>query len=138
MLFLNQMKVIQVSAAVIFYNSQVLCVQRPKNKFTYISEKFEFPGGKIDVGETSEEALIRELKEELSLEAEIGNHLITVNHTYPDFELIMHVYRVKVSTREIQLNEHISSKWLRKEELGSLDWAAADIPVVEQLLKVEW
>ena len=80
------MKKIEVVAGVIFWENLVLCVQRPKNKLQYISEKFEFPGGKMEVGETKEEALCRELLEELYLSTKIKYLFLTVVHEYPDFE----------------------------------------------------
>jgi len=112
----------------------ILCVQRPKNKYSYISEKFEFPGGKIEDGESKEEALHRELLEELNLSTKIKSSFLTVVHQYPDFELTMHSYICEVDTQSLTLREHIDQKWLKINELNSLDWAAADIPIVEKLL----
>jgi len=128
------MKIIEVVAAVVFCEDLVLCVQRPKNKLHYISEKFEFPGGKIEEGETKEEALQRELLEELNLSARINSFYLTVVHEYPDFELTMHSFLCEVDSKEITLNEHIDQKWLKIEELTTLDWAAADIPIVDKLV----
>jgi 8-oxo-dGTP diphosphatase len=128
------MKKIKVVAAVIFWNDLVLCVQRPKNKLFYISEKFEFPGGKIEEGETKEEALKRELLEELNLTVEIKSFFMTVEHEYPDFEITMHSFICEVDSGELILNEHIDKKWLKINELNSLDWAKADIPIVEKLI----
>jgi 8-oxo-dGTP diphosphatase len=128
------MKKVEVVAAVIFCEDLVLCVQRPKNKLYYISEKFEFPGGKIEESETKEEALQRELLEELNLSARINSFYLTVVHEYPDFELTMHSFIFEVDSKEITLNEHIDQKWLKVEELTSLDWAAADIPIVDKLV----
>jgi 8-oxo-dGTP diphosphatase len=128
------MKKIKVVAAVIFWNDLVLCVQRPKNKHLYISEKFEFPGGKIEEGETEEEALKRELLEELNLTVEIKSFFMTVEHEYPDFEITMHSFICEVDSGELILNEHIDKKWLKINELNSLDWAEADIPIVEKLI----
>ncbi len=90
------MKKIKVVAAVIFWNNLVLCVQRHKNKLLYISEKFEFPGEKIEEGETEEESLKRELLEELNLTAEIKSFFMTFLHEYPDFELTMHSFICEV------------------------------------------
>jgi len=132
------MKKIEVVAAIIICNAEILSVQRPQHKLEYISQKFEFPGGKIEVGETKQQALNRELKEELKIDADIGNHVITVNHKYPDFELIMHAYLVKVDSKDITLTEHISEIWLNKENINSVEWAAADIPIVEKLISIEW
>jgi len=128
------MKKIEVVAGVIFCKDLVLCVQRPKNKLPYISEKFEFPGGKIEEGETKEEALQRELFEELNLSIKIKSFFLTVVHEYPDFELTMHSFMCEVKSKELILHEHIDQKWLKISELTELDWAAADIPIVDKLV----
>jgi 8-oxo-dGTP diphosphatase len=128
------MKKIAVVAAIIYFKDEILCVQRPENKLTYISKKFEFPGGKIEQGETKEQALQRELIEELNLEAKIENKFLTVVHNYPDFELTMHSFICKVETKSITLREHISSIWLKRDQLDQLDWAAADIPIMTKLM----
>ncbi|MBP3943743.1 (deoxy)nucleoside triphosphate pyrophosphohydrolase [Sphingobacteriaceae bacterium WQ 2009] len=128
------MKKIEVVAAIIKFNDKILCVQRGQNKLPYIAEKFEFPGGKIEIGESKEEALARELSEELNIVAAIQSLFLTVVHQYPDFELTMHSFIAEVATQEITLNEHIDSKWLTVNELQQLDWAAADIPIVNKLI----
>lgn len=128
------MKKIEVVAGIIYFENKILCVQRPKNKLSYISEKFEFPGGKIEQGETQEEALNRELLEELNIVVTIKSFFTTVVHEYPDFELTMHSYICEVKTKELTLNEHIDQKWLNLDELNKLDWAAADVPIVNKLI----
>lgn len=128
------MKKIEVVAGVIYFEDEILCVQRPKNKYPYISEKFEFPGGKIEDGESKEEALHRELLEELNLSTKIKSSFLTVVHQYPDFELTMHSFICEVETKNLTLREHIDQKWLKINELDSLDWAAADIPIVVKLV----
>lgn len=128
------MKKIEVVAAIINFENKILCVQRPKNKLPYISEKFEFPGGKIEEGETKVEALKRELIEELNITANIKSLYLTVIHEYPDFELTMHSFLCEVKSQELKLNEHISLEWLTLNELKNLDWAAADIPIVDKLV----
>jgi 8-oxo-dGTP diphosphatase len=128
------MKQIEVVAGIIYYEDKILCVQRAKNKLQYISEKFEFPGGKIEQGETQIEALKRELLEELNISANIKSFYFTVVHEYPDFELTMHSYICEIDTKDITLNEHISLQWLNLNELQNLDWAAADIPIVNKLV----
>jgi 8-oxo-dGTP diphosphatase len=130
------MKKIEVVAGVIFFEDLILCVQRPKNKYHYISEKFEFPGGKIEDGESKEQALNRELFEELNISVHLESFFLTVVHEYPDFELTMHSYVCKVDTKELILREHIDKKWLSKKELSKLDWAAADLPVVKKINEI--
>lgn len=128
------MKKIEVVAGIIFFGNKVLCVQRPKNKFHYISEKFEFPGGKIEDGESKEEALKRELLEELAISPIIKSSFLKVVHEYPDFELTMHSFICEVDTDELILKEHVAKEWLTIDEMRKLDWAAADIPIVDKLM----
>jgi 8-oxo-dGTP diphosphatase len=131
------MKRIEVVAAIIIHKGLILCAQRNKSHLSYISEKFEFPGGKIETGETQIQALKRELKEELEIEPEIGNLFLTVTHSYPDFELKMHSYLCIIENKNIILKEHKSVVWLEKSHLMSLDWAAADLPIVQKLMNDE-
>jgi 8-oxo-dGTP diphosphatase len=130
----SEMKKIEVVAGIIFFGNQVLCVQRPENKLEYISKKFEFPGGKLEVGETKEDALRRELLEELDILVNIKSFYLTVVHQYPDFELTMHSFKCEVNTKDLTLHEHIDQKWLTIEEISQLDWAAADVPIVDKLI----
>lgn len=127
------MKKIDVVAAIIQCGEEILCVQRGLAKLEYISKKYEFPGGKIEVGETKEYAIIREIKEELQLDIVEPRFFNTVNHQYPDFFITMHSFICRVESKDIVLTEHIDQKWLKIDELGSLDWAAADIPIVQKL-----
>ncbi len=131
------MKKIEVVAAIIIYNDLILCAQRDKNSLIYISNKFEFPGGKIEQGETKKEALRRELIEELNIEPNINDLYLSVIHQYPDFELTMHSFICEPTSMNVSLNEHISHQWLPKEKLSKLDWAAADLPIVEKLMNDE-
>lgn len=128
------MKKIEVVAGVIFWEDRILCVQRSKNKLHYISEKFEFPGGKIEEDETKEEALHRELLEELNLSTKIKSFFLTVVHEYPDFEITMHSFLCEVESKKLTLHEHIDQKWVTLNELTNFDWAAADIPIVNKLV----
>jgi len=128
------MKHIEVVAAIIILDNKILCVQRNKNKFDYISYKFEFPGGKVEKGESNEDALIREIKEELIMDIDVRNHFLTVEHDYPDFKMTMHSFICTCSNRNLTLTEHIDFKWLNKNQIKMLDWAAADIPIVDKLI----
>jgi len=128
------MKTIEVVAAVICDElGRYMCVQRGKNNRIYLSKKWEFPGGKIEIDENHEEALIREIQEELKMQIEPLKHIITVDHIYPDFQLIMHAYLSKIIDGEPVLTEHLELKWLSEGELIGLDWAAADIPIVSKI-----
>ncbi|MFN1549362.1 (deoxy)nucleoside triphosphate pyrophosphohydrolase [Vibrio natriegens] len=126
-------KHIEVVAAVLRNKADVLAVQRAQSKLDYVSEKWEFPGGKVEVGETLVTAITRELDEELRITVNDPKLLLTIEHSYPDFDLTMHCFVVEVTTRELELTEHIDSRWLSKDQLWDVDWASADIPVVEKL-----
>ena len=128
------MKKVFVVAGVIINEKKILCAQRSKNNLNYISKKFEFPGGKIEKFETDEQCLKREILEELSLEIEINDFYMLVNHIYPDFKLNMKVYLCSSKTRNVILKEHISCKWLSLKNIPNLDWAKADLPIVRKLL----
>lgn len=127
------MKHLNVVAAVIIKDGKYLCMQRNASKYDYISYKYEFPGGKVEENEDEISALKREIKEELEADINIIEKIVTVNHTYNDFSLSMHCYLCNTKTDNIILKEHINYKWLEKAELHTLDWAAADIPVLEYL-----
>ena len=129
------MKHYDVVAAVVCRGDKVLCMQKGKTKFPYTSFKFEFPGGKIEDGETPQQALKRELIEEMDYEVEVGEQLVKVEHEYPDFSISLDAYICTAVTDKFHMNEHISNRWCTKEELQSLDWAAADVGIVEALLK---
>jgi 8-oxo-dGTP diphosphatase len=131
------MKTIVAVSAVIFHDNKFLCVQKGNNKYDYIAFKYEFPGGKVEEGETNEEAVKREIMEELNLDIDIVSQLTSVTHQYPDFLLTLHNFLCSCSSPEIELREHIDSKWLDKTQLNSLDWAASDIPIVEELMGLE-
>ena len=128
------MKHIEVVVAVIVQDGKVLCVQRPKHAKEYISLKWEFPGGKVELGENRDEALVREIQEELAAEIHELQFLMTVEHSYPDFHMTMHAYSCTLKTGEITLQEHVDMKWLTPEKLNQLDWAEADLPLLESLM----
>ena len=94
---------------------------------------WEFPGGKMEVGETLEEALKREIREELSTEISVDEFLCTVEYDYPQFHLKMHCYLCSLLTEALHLNEHEAAKWLSKEELDSVKWLPADMLVIDAL-----
>ena len=130
------MKIIHVTAAVIVNDGKILCVQRNENKYNYISKKWEFPGGKVEENEKNEETIIREIREELNLDIQVNSFLMQVNHSYPDFTIVMDTFVCEIIGGVLKLNEHIDSSWLKKEELDALDWAEADIPIVHKLMNV--
>lgn len=129
------MKKIEVVAAIIKNEDAVLCCQRGESKLPYIHKKWEFPGGKIEDGETKEEALKREIQEELNMAISELDFFLTVVHEYPDFILTMHAFKAKTSVLDPKLNEHLDSRWLSIDQLTSLDWAEADIPIIQKLMQ---
>lgn len=130
------MKQIKTVAGVIRNeNGEILCTLRDQGKYEYVSFKWEFPGGKIEEGETLEQTLTRELREELEIEVKIENFLYQVEHDYPDFHLSMAVFDCELISKEMKMNVHKGIKWLKPSELMTLDWAAADIPVAEIVAK---
>lgn len=130
------MKEIEVVAAIIQHQNKILCCQRKDNKLQYLSEKWEFPGGKLEEGESKEVGLIREIKEELNMDISSPSFALTVQHTYPDFKLIMHCFYVVTNRQDFELHAHNDAKWLSKHDLINLDWAEADIPIVKFLTEV--
>ncbi len=132
------MKELNVVAAILIYNDKILCAQRAEGKYEYISYKYEFPGGKLEAGESPEEALHRELIEEMDVNVDINKmqYFYTVNHEYPDFKIKMQSFICKVQNTNVNLKEHASIKWLEKNQLNVLDWAEADLPIVEKLMNI--
>ena len=129
------MKVLKVVAAIIIKNKKVFATQRGYGDF---KDVWEFPGGKIDVGETPEEALVREIKEELDTEVEVIELLDTVEYDYPNFHLSMDCFICRIKSGNLVLKEHEASAWLTKETLYSVDWLPADeglIPKIEMCLR---
>jgi len=132
------MKHIEVVAAVIVFDyREILCVQRDTAKYQYISRKWEFPGGKVETGESLEEAIRREIREELVTDLQVCDPFLIVDYQYPDFFIKMHSYLCYVSVKNVTLTEHIDQRWLRPYELTSLDWAAADLPIVQKLQETD-
>lgn len=132
-----EMKLLEVCAAILVYQKNILCVKRGEGKYEYISFKYEFPGGKIEPGEKPKEALRRELIEEMDLDISIDDmkFFYTVNHKYPDFEITMHGFLCPMKSEGFHLNEHVDYKWMSIENLDDLDWAPADLPIVMELKK---
>ena len=130
------MKKIEVVAAIIQLEGKYLCLQRGKGKYDYISFKYEFPGGKVEPDESLDQALKREIKEELYYDIEVREKFLTVEHQYPDFQLIMHSFLCLAAHTNFTLTEHINYQWLTVSQLDNLDWASADIPIVKKLMAI--
>ena len=126
------MKQIEVVAAIIRKGDKIFATQRGYGEW---QDWWEFPGGKMEVGETPEEALRREIREELSAEISVDEYLCTVEYDYPAFHLTMHCYLCSLVTEALHLNEHEAARWLIKDELDNIKWLPADLSVVQLLKK---
>ena len=127
------MKTIEVVAAVIVRDGYVFATRRGYGQW---QGWWEFPGGKIEPGEGSREALVREIREELDAEIEVGELLETVEWDYPEFHLTMHCYRCVLVSESVRLNEHEASAWLSYETLDSVKWLPADEGLVSRIRKI--
>jgi len=124
------MKQIEVVAAIIRKRDKIFATQRGYGEW---KDWWEFPSGKMEAGETPEEALVREIREELSAEISVDEFLCTVEYDYPAFHSTMHCYLCSLIGDALNLNEHEAAKWLAKDELDSVKWLPADIKVIEDV-----
>ena len=122
------MKVVKVVAAIIAEKGRIFATQRGYGEF---KDGWEFPGGKIEEGETPQQALVREIQEELDTEVEVGDLLGTVEYDYPTFHLSMQCFLCRIKSGRLNLKEHEAARWLAEDELDSVDWLPADIEVLE-------
>ncbi|MBQ6912547.1 MAG: (deoxy)nucleoside triphosphate pyrophosphohydrolase [Bacteroidales bacterium] len=126
------MKRIEVVAAIIRKGDKVFATQRGYGEF---KDWWEFPGGKMEEGETPEQALIREIHEELDARISVDKFLYTVEWDYPQFHLTMHCYLSSLLDEALHLNEHEAARWLGKEELHSVNWLPADVSLLPLIAK---
>lgn len=124
------MKQIEVVAAIIRKGDKIFATQRGYGDF---KDWWEFPGGKMEAGETPENALKREIREELSTEINVDDFLCTVEYDYPQFHLTMHCYICSLQTEALHLNEHEAAKWLSKDKLYSVKWLPADLQIIDAI-----
>lgn len=124
------MKTIEVVAAVIHRQDRILATQRGYGEHR---GKWEFPGGKMEPGETEEQAIVREIHEELNVGIRVESKVCTVEYDYPNFHLVMHCFWCSMAEGELELKEHQSARWLQKPEWESVDWLPADVEVVKCL-----
>ena len=127
------MRTIEVVAAIIIRDGKVFATQRGYGQW---QGWWEFPGGKIESGERPQEALVREIQEELDAEIEVGDLLETVEWDYPDFHLTMHCFLCSLLSDSFHLNEHEAAAWLTPEDLHSVRWLPADEGVVDRISKL--
>lgn len=126
------MKTIEVAAAIIVKDNKVFATQRGYGEF---KDGWEFPGGKLEAGESPREALVREIREELDVDIRAGRLLETVEYDYPEFHLTMHCFICELLSEEIVLKEHEDARWLKEEKLGSVDWLPADKGIIGKIFK---
>ena len=124
------MKTIRVAAAVIRKGNRIFATQRGYGEF---KDGWEFPGGKIEPGETPQEALVREIREELETEIRVGDLIDTIEYDYPAFHLSMDCFWCEVVEGSLELKEHEAAKWLDRESLYTVDWLSADVGLVEKI-----
>lgn len=125
-------KTVKVVAAIIRRGDKIYATQRGYGDY---KDGWEFPGGKVEPHETPEQALIREIKEELLADIKVGKKLITVEHDYPGFHLSMDCFWAElVNDEDPVLTEHEAARWLTKDALNEVDWLPADVKVVEAVL----
>lgn len=131
----DNLKRIEVVAAVIVHDGRVFATQRGYGDW---KDYWEFPGGKVEAGETRGQALVREIREELETEISVDSFLCTIDYDYPTFHLTMHCYRCSILSGSLHLVEHEAARWLSRGELRSVGWLPADIsilPLIEELLQ---
>ena len=127
------MKTVRVVAAVIRDGDKIFATQRGYGDF---KGGWEFPGGKIEEGETPQEALVREIKEELETEIIVGELIDTIEYDYPTFHLSMDCFWVEIVSGDLVLKEHKAAKWLTKAELESVNWLPADITLINKIRNI--
>lgn len=131
----NNRKTVEVVAAIIKKGNKFFATQRGYGEF---KGGWEFPGGKIELGETREEALVREIEEELETLIEVGDLLDTVEYDYPKFHLTMHCFFCTIKSGDLVLKEHEAARWLTKDELNNVDWLPADQGLIEKIRASEF
>lgn len=128
-------KHLDVVCAIVSDGGKILCTQRCRSSKSYISEHWEFPGGQVEKGESPEEALIREIKEEMDWDIYVGRCLGSVEHEYPDFSISLTAFDCMARDKNFKLLEHLDAKWLSPQELNTLTWTDADKELIDKIWK---
>ena len=128
-------KHIRVAAALLFQNGRIFATKRGDSPYAYVAHKYEFPGGKIEEGETGEQAVRRELLEELDLAVSVGGLYASHTFEYPDFTVTLYLYECEMQT-EFRLKEHESYAWIRPCEIKEEEWAPADAEILASIRRV--
>ena len=124
------MKIVNVVAAIIIHDGKCYATQRGYGEF---KDGWEFPGGKVELGETPEEAIVREIREELETTVKVDEYFDTIEYDYPNFHLSMRCYFCSIVEGNLHLTEHEASKWLDRDNIYSVDWLPADLTIIEKL-----
>ena len=128
-------KHIQVAAALLFKDGKIFATRRGASPYFYVAHKLEFPGGKIEDGERGEDAVKRELQEELDLEVSVGGLYASHTHEYPDFIITLFVYECEMQSGFV-LKEHESYEWIDPKDIDEKDWAPADADILGSIKRV--
>ena len=128
-------KHVKVAAALVFDKGKVFATKRGDSPFAYVAHKYEFPGGKIEEGERGEDAVKRELVEELNMDVEVGGLYASHTHEYPDFIITLHVYECTMKS-DFVLKEHEDYAWFTPAELNAEEWAPADADILQSIRRV--
>lgn len=128
-------KQIRVAAALLFQDGKIFATKRGDSPYAYVAHKYEFPGGKIEAGESGETAVARELREELDLDVKVGGLYACQTYEYPDFIITLYLYECEMQS-DFSLKEHESYAWFSPSELNEADWAPADADIVGSLKRV--
>ena len=132
---MNEKKHVQVAAALIFNGGKIFATKRGASPYPYVAHKYEFPGGKIEAGESGEEAVKRELQEELNMQIQVGSLYAKHTFEYPDFIITLSLYECEM-TSDFVLREHESYAWIAPKDLKEEEWAPADADILGSLKRV--
>ena len=130
---MEERKHYNVVAAVVIEDGKYLCMQRCRSKYSYITEHWEFPGGKVEDGETDHHTLVREIHEEMDWDIYVGHCIGSITHEYPDFSITLTAYLCKGGDGDFKMLKHLDCKWLTLEELPSLKWTEGDRKLLTML-----